>query len=309
MIKIAIFGDSISDTGNFARKLRVGGMNLAGKTNDTGRFAESKTWVDLLCMDNGVDVRGNNTEINEKSKKLHCYSESKKLRMGEDGTVVVNYSESGALGLNEGFQSAQAPLYRLCMKTLNDMISTHRTDLTMMNKDEGLTINIVFIGANDVIGMGYDDNQIMRSADAIAEGALELANMSMTGHSLVVGTMPINMAEKWDQNPERKPIILRQLMLLNGLLKAMCALNSGKLTYIDMNYNMQELHRLSPYGKKKSTYKDNLHPNDMEHRRIFSAISGPLKKLKLGWWRDNKKLMIRDYINQQQYPYWNRDRL
>jgi phospholipase/lecithinase/hemolysin len=154
--RLIVFGDSMSDIGN-KRETGMGRIaRLVGamRTNDVGRFSDSRNWTDLIWEWAGgatlLDTdAATSRELTEKHRTLNQSS-----RYGTPpscGFSYANYAEGGAMGASDRFG--------IGLGTFAQQQAAF-VDHLKMQRIGGNTLCLVWFGLNDLVTNGRDKEKM-----------------------------------------------------------------------------------------------------------------------------------------------------
>jgi phospholipase/lecithinase/hemolysin len=154
--RLVVFGDSMSDIGN----KRVSGMGRiarmigAMRTNEVGRFSDSKNWTDFIWEWAGGATLLNtdaatSRELTAKHRTLNQFS-----RYGTPpscGFSYANYAEGGAMGASDRSGTG--------LGTFKEQQAAFLDHLKML-RTSGNTLFLIWFGLNDLVTNGRDKEKM-----------------------------------------------------------------------------------------------------------------------------------------------------
>ncbi|MEN9579016.1 MAG: hypothetical protein RJA70_2025 [Pseudomonadota bacterium] len=176
--RLVVFGDSMSDIGNKRESGmgRIARMLGAMRTNEVGRFSDSRNWVDFIWEWAGGATLLDTDAQTSRAQTLKHRSLNQWSRYGTPpacGFSYANYSEGGAMGASDRFGMGLGT-FKAQQKAFLEHWKMHRTN--------GHTLFLVWFGLNDLVTNGRNKEKMKSVAVEMCTLCEDIYNKDPNSH-------------------------------------------------------------------------------------------------------------------------------
>jgi hypothetical protein len=200
--RLVIFGDSLSDIGNMHKRSFI---DRQAHTNEHGRFSDGKNWVDYLYKVICPDKEKKIFYRQDPEKSFRAAKSHLRLHLSSDGSLeFANYAEGGAVGWHKTKgESAKKKLVSRFLDTLDGQLKEFFGDWDRYTSVGGDTLFIIWMGANDVVTVERDEENLVKVARNVFRCAERLAKEVPGSHVVIIGLPDLERAPRFAGEPQK----------------------------------------------------------------------------------------------------------
>lgn len=197
---LIIFGDSLSDIGNKRSTVEGVFARMFGlmRTNDVGRFSDSKNWTDFIWeWSGGTSMFQKNASTTRKITELHL-SLNNKIKNNTPFSYA-NYAEGGAMGASDRS--------KVGLGTFKEQKELFLKDAKKLNINDQTNVFLIWFGLNDLVTNGRNENKMGPVADEICDSCDQLLKEFPNSYFFVANIPNPQTAVRYVGKTEEKDVI------------------------------------------------------------------------------------------------------